>query len=986
MTVVALVPARDRADTVAATVAALGAIPAVDRVLVVDDGSTDDTTDRARAAGAEVLRLPVNRGKGGAVAAGMTATPDADVYLLIDADLGGTAALAERLLTPVLEGEADMTVAVLGAAGRRGGFGLVREVARSGIRRACGYATRAPLSGQRAVRAEFLRGMGTADRFGLEVGLTVDAVRAGARVLEVDLAMEHRHTGRTVRGLAHRAGQGLDVVRALWPRLTTASWRIGAVVIVTGALLALLLWSGARSIPSSVGPTRSPDRVLIVGVPGFALDDVGTGRLPTFDRLVDEGAIAAASVRTRSTRPSSTEAYATIGAGTRVEVTAAAGAEQAFPADAVIEGNSAADVVARRTGRSPRGSIVVVGGAAAIRDAGDDLSSRPGALGEALLDTGLRTAVVGSADTVDPNGTAIVRRPAAVALMDGSASISTGDVNGNELLEPDPTAPYGIRADVDAVVDRTVAALATAEVVLVDPGDTDRALSYAVVSSQTEADAARLQALQHTDALVGRLLDVVDPDTLVIVLGVTPPTREWDLTPVFATGAGVRPGYLHSPSTKRLGLVTLTDIASTILDGLGVEEPDGMIGSPLRYHPGEVELDRLTDQSDTATAREAVYFPMAVTFIVVQALVYLLATLALSQGAHRTRIAGPLRFTVLAFAAWPLATFVYRALPISADAGGAVHAVVWTITAGLALLAFRARRHPLSGFAWLAGLTAAFLVLDVATGARLQMSSILGYSPHTAARFTGLGNTAFAVLAATAVVAAAVHVQFAPRRREALVAVGAFLTVVLVADVAPTLGSDVGGVLTMVPVFGLLVLALSGRTLSWRAVAVMAGATVLVLALVTGIDLLRPAEQRTHLGRFVTDAGDGDLWTTISRKWSTNVSLFGRTIWTWMVPITSAFLVYVLVIAGGWQRLLPPRSALRAGVVATVFAGLLGWLVNDSGVVVSALVFVYVGPFLTLLALHSEMGEPLLLPPTRRAEEAAETLTGARVGAAAPLR
>jgi hypothetical protein len=80
-----------------------------------------------------------------------------------------------------------------------------------------------------------------------------------------------------------------------------------------------------------------------------------------------------------------------------------------------------------------------------------------------------------------------------------------------------------------------------------------------------------------------------------------------------------------------------------------------------------------------------------------------------------------------------------------------------------------------------------------------------------------------------------------------------------------------------------------------------------------------------------------------------------------MVPLTAAFMLYVLVIARGWQRLLPAGSALRAGVVGTIAAGMLGWLVNDSGVVVSGLVFVFVGPYLTLLALNKAAGQPELL-------------------------
>jgi hypothetical protein len=981
-TVVAVVPAYERADAIAATVAALRAVPRVDRVVVVDDGSSDDTAGRAVAAGATVVRLGVNVGKAGAVAAGVTAAEDADVVLLIDADVARTAQAADVLLAPVLDDRADLVVGTLPAAAGRGGFGTVRRIARAGIRRACGVEVVAPLSGQRAIDAPLLRRLlaggdgdpagavaggqgGLGARFGLEVAMTIDAVRAGARLVEIPVPMEHRHTGRGVGGFTHRGRQGADVVRALWPRLTSVGARLTLIALVTLLAIGGLLGAGTVNAPDSVPAAGPAEQVVVVGVPHWSLDDLGTGAMPRIDAILDEGALAATSVRTLSGGPSSTESYATIGAGRRVRGTRSAGV--ALPAGASLEGGTAAEAVARRTGRFPTGTIVVPTASALRQRAGGTDGARPGSLGQALTDAGVRTAVVNNSDTVTPNGERLLHRPAALAVMDDAGSVEAGQVDDG-LLTRDAGVPYGVQADVAVTLAATRVALDEADVVVVDPGDTERADRYSSLSSPEEAIVARDRALGRVDALVGALARELDDGTLLLVVGVTPPTGAWALTPTVAWGAGVVPGTLHSASTNRRGLVTITDLAPTILAATGVDIPDAMIGQPLRYRSATPDLADLRRMDDLAGSREGVYYPMAVTFIVVQALIYLLVVVSLHFGAtgRRGRIDGLLRLSVMTCAAWPLATFVERAIPGIEHVGDGRQTLVWVLAAALAAAALRlGRRHPLAPLSAIAGATVALLVGDVATGADLQISSVLGYSPHTAARFSGFGNTAFAVLAACAVVVAATHVAYARRRRESVATVAGLLAVVLVADVWPTLGADVGGVLTMVPVFGLVVLALAGRKLSGRLVLTAAAATAAVLVAVTAVDLLRPEESQTHLGRFVTASlrGDGTFLDTVERKWRTNVRLFGSTIWTWMVPITCAFMLYVLVVAGGWTRLLPPRSALRAGVVGTLMAGIIGWLVNDSGVVVSALVFVFIGPYLTLLALSRHAASPEILAP-----------------------
>lgn len=216
---VAIVPAFNRADTVGATVSALLTVPDVLDVIVVDDGSRDRTAAAAAAAGARVIELARNRGKGAAIAAGVAASGAPDTYLLIDADLGGSAALAADLLHPVARGEADMTVAVFGSPDRRGGFGFVKSFAARVLRSETGLSLAEPLSGQRAVRGPLLRSLHLAPGFGLEIGLTLDAANRGASIREVEIAFTHRHTGRDLSGFAHRARIGRHVYRTAVTRV-----------------------------------------------------------------------------------------------------------------------------------------------------------------------------------------------------------------------------------------------------------------------------------------------------------------------------------------------------------------------------------------------------------------------------------------------------------------------------------------------------------------------------------------------------------------------------------------------------------------------------------------------------------------------------------------------------------------------------------------------------------------------------------------------
>jgi Glycosyl transferase family 2 len=231
-----VIPAKNESGRIQATVKAAAGLPGADMLIVVDDGSADDTGLVAENAGAIVLRHARSRGKGaaletGAEAVGLLERSEARELprhlLFLDADLAESAAHAAPLAQPVRDGQADMTIAVFSERVRAGGHGFVVALSGSGIRRATGWLPAQPLNGQRCLtRAAFEAARPLAPGWGVETGMTIDLLRLGLRVSEVEVPMAHRATGGDWHAQLHRARQFAGVAWALAVREPAVQTRV----------------------------------------------------------------------------------------------------------------------------------------------------------------------------------------------------------------------------------------------------------------------------------------------------------------------------------------------------------------------------------------------------------------------------------------------------------------------------------------------------------------------------------------------------------------------------------------------------------------------------------------------------------------------------------------------------------------------------------------------------------------------------------------
>ena len=270
-----LVAARNEAERIGRTVHELRRLFPAAAVVVADDGSTDATAATAEEAGATVLRLP-HRGKGQALTLAERAAPPGPV-LLCDADLRGD-------LRPLAGTGADLAVAAF-ARRQGGGFGIAKGVARLLVRRASGFDAREPLSGQRflspAARALCFP---VAAGFGVETRMTADAARLRLELVELELELEHRATGRDAAGFLHRGRQLRDILLAFGPqatnhrglRLPLVGWLVGILQpsVAPVALIGLAddLWSGEeRGFRAHLRRGAGTGVLKLVGIPAYAL-------------------------------------------------------------------------------------------------------------------------------------------------------------------------------------------------------------------------------------------------------------------------------------------------------------------------------------------------------------------------------------------------------------------------------------------------------------------------------------------------------------------------------------------------------------------------------------------------------------------------------------------------------------------------------------------------------------------------------------------
>ncbi len=755
-------------------------------------------------------------------------------------------------------------------------------------------------------------------------------------------------------------------------------------------LCAALLVFAAATPALAVESPATTRTVVIVLAPYVTWGDIGGGVMPATRSLAETSAIGDLNVRSSARfapDPGQPHIVLTMSAGSPAAFDPLAAT--AYHASAILEAGTADEAYRRSMGTGAGDAEIVYVGIARILTAVQrgTFETVPGALGQSIVDAGGSTVAIGNSDGGERGGVAYRSRPAAILAMDALGRVTFGDISSSMLMDS-PDSPFGVSTDLDALEDAYRRALTdTAEhggpaLIVLDAGDPERAYNYRSDAAPSVAEAQRLAACGTVDKVVELAREHLPADAVLMVVStgqVRPEVGPSGFGPVIVSDSRPESGLIGSPSTHRAGLMTDLDISATVLAAMGIDRPVEMLGNAATAEPSPDDLAGtiayLQRMNDTAVAVDTVR-PVVQNSYISLTVIILLVCAALLKSMQRAltgwggRAARIFSHVILLLLVMPVSATVMFLLvrrPGSAAAVATLFAGTTAVLWFAALVIDRIRGSAVA-LAAVGLLSAGVLLFDQVLGAPLSFSGLFSYSPLLGARYYGLGNEGASIVVGAGLTGVALLVDaFRDRpwigvvRRWAPPIMGVLVVVI---SAAPFLGANIGVIAWGTAAFGILWAHLNGRHITWKTVL---GMLFVIGALVVAFSLyesLSGSGAQTHLGRAWESAGRGgvsELWLIVQRKAETNWRVLRATNWSILMIAILVFLGYMRWRPHGvFAETLNAYPGFAVGMTAALWGSLVGYFTEDSGIVIPALVLLYVTGSLLHIML-SRLDRPSLV-------------------------
>ncbi|HEX6761096.1 MAG TPA: hypothetical protein VF086_22195 [Propionibacteriaceae bacterium] len=449
---------------------------------------------------------------------------------------------------------------------------------------------------------------------------------------------------------------------------------------------------------------------------------------------------------------------------------------------------------------------------------------------------------------------------------------------------------------------------------------------------QSQCPITLVDAGPLSDQIITQLADRTDITLIVTGVGPVAGSDDPSLQVIYRLGTTL-PGWLTSASTRREGIVTLTDLTRTLIDFGAPGSSVAVDGSPFAVYSADLTLDDIDAKINAIGAlSDAAPIGYLALGLAGGVLFVILVT-----GVLRSRFELPkliLTFGGVLAAAMMLTGAVPWQYSRSPGLFLTVLVAAWSVILTLlALLVARLIRVPNVIAATV--LTVAAFTIDAALGAVMQPGSMINSRPIFGLRWYGFGNVTFAAYAGAGLILAgyvAHRLLMAGRRAAAVAAVGAIGFGIVICEGWPSMGSDFGGVIALTPAVLWLMLALSGVRMTWLRLTAIGGSAVLAVAVISVLDWFRGPDRRTHLGNFVQRIIDGDALDVISRKAVASADTIASIIGIGALLI--GVVLWIVIFRYVVPRVSPDFTTIRSALIATLIVAIVGTVLNDGGIFV----------------------------------------------------
>ena len=581
--------------------------------------------------------------------------------------------------------------------------------------------------------------------------------------------------------------------------------------------------------------------------------------------------------------------------------------------------------------------------------AGSALAASIGLFGKVLHSRSLKTAVIGNADSDLPN------RAGAGLLMDERGTVDFAAV-GAETLVTDRGFPYGIRTDTRQVMTLLREAKKQTDVIQLSLGDLERLERFNVYLSEARWHHLRRLALASYDRLLGEIMAETSPNTLVVIFSSLPPAKRLEigarLTPVLITGPGFERGILFSWSTRRAGIITCYDLPATILSFLGINPEGHFNGHKLETRPGDWR--GLAGKLPQLIKNFGLRWPLLTTYGYLLIVIVLLAILGLIFYPRITALFRIVEYGYLFLLTVPV-VFLVEALfnPLSWPAIIGLTVGLGGLLLAVSLGLARGRRQ--EAVALIGLFTVIWIGIDGLFNGVFELNAFLGYSAVAGARFYGIGNEYMGFLLGAYITMISISFEKLRRFPAQVLWLAVFLITVFL--VHPNFGANIGGGITALIGLGITTYLWLERPIHLRELAGLLGAMLAMLILVGIWELAFSGDKITHFGQLISLIklnGFQAVSTVLIRKWQMGMRLIGYTPWA---KVLLAILVAIPLLYKKpptvLARLIKNHPGIMRGILGLTFTALIALVVNDSGIVAVATMFIF-GAFMLLQVIFEE--------------------------------